>query len=107
MLVGGVVVEHHMAYFADWDLRLDDVEEPDKLLMSLALHAAADDLAFEHIERRELRRRAVPFVIMRQDSGAALLHRQAGLSAVTGQVGHLRLGGSANSADFMLIPLSG
>src|SRR5712671_735086 len=62
VLVGGVVVEDDMDDFAGRDLRLDGVEEPDELLMAVALHAAADHVALEHIESGEQRGRAVPFV---------------------------------------------
>src|SRR6202163_3432723 len=48
--------------FAGRDLRLDGVEYPDELLMAVALHAAADHVALEHIESGEQRGRAVPFV---------------------------------------------
>ena len=33
--------------------RLDDVQKPDELLMAMALHALANDLALKDIERRE------------------------------------------------------
>ena len=48
----------------------------------MALHAAADDLAFKYIESGEQRRCAMSFVVVGHRAGAALLHRQAGLSAV-------------------------
>jgi hypothetical protein len=34
---------------AGWDLALDGVQEADELLMPVALQAAADDLAFQHV----------------------------------------------------------
>ena len=46
------------------------------------LHAAADHLAFEHIEGREQRGRAVAFVVVSHCAGAALLHRKTRLGAV-------------------------
>ena len=46
--------------------RLDGCDEADELLMPMARHAAADDLAFEHAERGEQGRRAVAFVIVRE-----------------------------------------
>ena len=48
----------------------------------MALHAAANDLAFEYIESGEQRRCAMSFVVVGHRAGAALLHRQAGLRAV-------------------------
>jgi hypothetical protein len=82
MLVDGVVVEHHMDNFADRDLLLDRVTEPNELLMTMALHAAADHFAFEDIEGSKQCGRVMPFVIVRQGAGATLLHRQPGLGAI-------------------------
>ena len=82
MLVGGVVVEDNVHDLSGRHLRLDGVEEADKLLVTMALHASADDLAFEDIESGEQRRCAMSFVVVGHRAGAALLHRQAGLRAV-------------------------
>ena len=64
------------------NLRLDGVEEADELLMPMALHAAADDLAVEHVEGGEQRGGAVALVVMGHGAGASLLHRQTRLGAV-------------------------
>lgn len=82
VLVGGVVVEDHMDDHASRDLGLDSVEEADEFLMTMALHVAANDGAVEDVQRREQRRRAVTFVIMRHRSGATFLQRKAGLATV-------------------------
>ena len=82
MLVGGVVVEDGVDHLAGRDLALDGVEEADELLMPVALHAAADHRAVEHVQRGEQRRRAVALVVVGHGPGAALLQRQAGLGAV-------------------------
>ena len=82
MLMGCVVVDDGVDRLSRRDLRFDDIEEADELLMTMALHASADDFAFEHVESGEQRRRAVALVIMRHRSSAALLHRQARPSAV-------------------------
>ena len=82
VLVGGVVVEDDVDELAGWHLRLDGVEEADELLMAVALHAAADDRAVEHVEGGEQRGGAVALVVVGHGAGAALLHRQAGLGAV-------------------------
>src|SRR5215211_5173886 len=58
------------------------VEEADELLMAMALHAAADDLAVDHVKSGEQRGRAVALVVVRHGAGSAALHRQAGLRAV-------------------------
>ena len=82
VLVDGVVVEDGVDDLAGRDLRLDGVEEADELLMPVALHAAADDLAFEHVERREQGRGAVALIIVGHGAAAAWLQRQARLGAV-------------------------
>src|SRR6516225_6128489 len=64
VLVDGVVVENGVDDLAGRDLRLDGVEEADELLMPVALHAAADDPALQHVERGEQRGRAVALVIV-------------------------------------------
>jgi hypothetical protein len=46
--------------------------------MAMALHAAADDLAFKDVERGKQGRSAMPLVIMRHGRAAALPDRQAG-----------------------------
>src|SRR5271155_5714046 len=48
VLVAAVIVEDDVDELAGRDLCLDRVEEANELLMPVALHAAADDLAFEH-----------------------------------------------------------
>ena len=82
MLVGGVVVEDRVDRLSGWNLALDGVEEADEFLMPMALHVAADDGSVEHVHRGEQGRRPVPFVVVGQGSGAALLQRQAGLRSV-------------------------
>ncbi len=82
LLVRGIVVEDHVDGLVGRHLALDAVEEADELLMAVALHVLRDDRTVQHIERGEERRRAVPFVIMGHRTGAAFLHRQAGLGAI-------------------------
>ena len=82
MLVGGVVVDDGVDQLAGRDLRLDGVEEADELLMPMALHAAADHRAVQHVERGEQGGGAVALVVVRHGAAAALLHRQARLGAV-------------------------
>ena len=64
------------------DLALDGVEKADEFLVAVALHAAADDGAVEHVERGEQRGRAVALVVVRHRPAAARLDRQSGLGAV-------------------------
>ena len=68
--------------FLRWHLGLDGIEEADELLVPVALHIAADDGPIEDVEGREQRGRAMTLVVVGHRPGAALLHRQAGLSAV-------------------------
>ena len=82
MLVGGVVVEDHVDDLSGRHLRFDGVEEADELLVTMALHISADDLAVEHVERGEQCRCAMALVVMGHRASSALLHRQAGLGAV-------------------------
>jgi len=53
LLVGGVVVEDHVHHLAGRDFCFDGVEEADELLMAMALHAAAEHRAVEHVEGGE------------------------------------------------------
>src|SRR3984893_4514308 len=53
-----------------------------ELLVTMALHASADDLAFEYVESSKQSCCAVAFVVVGHGPCTALLHRQAGLSAI-------------------------
>ena len=56
--MGAVVVQDNVnENLPGWHLGLEGIEEADELLMPMALHAAADDPAFEHIESGEQRGR--------------------------------------------------
>ena len=50
VLVRAVIVEDHVDDLAGGDLGLDRVQEADEFLVPVALHAAANDLAVEHVE---------------------------------------------------------
>jgi len=52
MLVDCVIVDDGVDFLSHRDLRLDGIEEADKLLMAMALHVAADDAAVEDVVRR-------------------------------------------------------
>ena len=82
VLVGGVVVHHGLDQLARGHLALDGVEEADEFLMTVALHAAADHCAVQHVERREQRRGAVALVVVRHRGCPPWLGRQAGLGAL-------------------------
>lgn len=72
VLVGGVIVEDGVNRLASRDLALDNIEEADELLMSVALHAAADDIALQDVEGGEQGGCAVALV--GHGPGATLLH---------------------------------
>src|SRR5471032_142100 len=82
MLVGGIVVEDHVHDLSGWHLRLNRVQEVDELLVTMALHTSADDLAFEYIESGEQRCRTVALVVVGHRAGSAFLHRQAWLGSI-------------------------
>jgi len=50
VLMSRIIVEDDVDGLSGRNLSLDLVEEADELLMPMLLHAASDDLAFEHIE---------------------------------------------------------
>ena len=82
MLVGGVVVEDDVHGRFSRHLRFNCIQKADELLVTMALHATADDLAFEHVESGEQRCCPVAFIVVGHRSGAALLHRQTRLGAI-------------------------
>jgi hypothetical protein len=82
VLVGGVVVEDGVDDLAGRDLALNGVQEADELLVPVALHTSADDLAFQHVERGEQGGHTVTLVVVGHGPGPALLERQAGLGAI-------------------------
>ena len=84
VLVGRVIVENDVNQLPGRHICLDGIEKADELLMSVALHAAADDLAFEHVEGGEQRGRAVALIIVGHGLAAALLDWQSRLGAVKG-----------------------
>jgi hypothetical protein len=84
MLVGGIVIEDHVHELSSGHLGLDSIQEADELLVTMALHTSANDLAFEHVESSKQRRCAVALIVMGHSAGPALLHGQAGLGSVEG-----------------------
>jgi len=89
-----------------WHLRLDGVEEADELLVPLALHIAADDGPIEDVEGREQCSRAMTLVVVGHRPGAALFHRQAGLSAVERlDLAHMGICGSRCSDQDSMVNL--
>ena len=64
MLVRAVIVHDQMKVETGRSLGVDLFEKADELLMPMARHAVADDLAVEHAEGGKQRRRAVAFVVV-------------------------------------------
>ena len=64
-------------------LALDGIEKADEFLVPVALHAAADDLAFEDIESGEQGGGAVALVVVGHRGAASFLYRQTGLGATS------------------------
>ena len=71
-----------MDRLAGGDFSLDGVEEPDELLMAMAVHIAAHHGSVEHVHRGKQGRCPVPLVVMGHGSSTAFLERQAGLRSV-------------------------
>ncbi len=64
VLVRGIIVHDQMKVPICGRLRIDLLEEPDELLMPVARHAIANDLAVEHAQSGKQRRCAVAFVVV-------------------------------------------
>ncbi len=82
MLVGGIVVVDGMDGLVVLDLASDGVEEVDEVLMVVPLHATADHVTLQLVERGEQGRGAVALVLMDHYRAFAALGRQARLSAI-------------------------
>src|SRR6267142_5599402 len=82
MLMRGVVVDDQVQLALGWGFAVDLVEEADELLMAMAAHALADDLALQDVERGKQRRRAVALVVMGHRPAPTALHRQPRLGPV-------------------------
>lgn len=82
MFVGAVIVDNEMEIEAGRSIRIDFVQEPDKLLMSVTGHAIADHSAVEHAQGRKQSGGAIALVIVSHGPATALLDRQPRLCAV-------------------------
>ena len=82
MVVRAVVVQNHV----DGQLRghgaVDLAQELPEFDVPMSRITGADDLPFQHVQRREQARSAVALVVMGHGLAAPLLHRQAGLRPV-------------------------
>ena len=82
VLMRGVIVEDDMDDFPGRDVALDEVQEPDELLIAMAGHVPTRHFAGQHIECGEERRGPVALVVVRQGRPAPLFQRQARLGTV-------------------------
>ena len=73
-----------MNQLADRHLGLDRIEKADEFLMPMVLHAAADDLAVEHVEGGEQGGGAVMLVVVGDALDVADPHGKQGLGAFEG-----------------------
>jgi len=78
MFMGGVIVGDDMGVELGWALVIDQLEEGQPFLMTMAYRQAGDQLAFEIIERGEQGQRAVPHVIMGLGANMPDPQRQTG-----------------------------
>jgi hypothetical protein len=69
MRVSGVVVDDRVDDLAGGNRAFDRVEEANELLVPVALHAAADHRALQHIQGSDQRCRAVALVVVRHRDG--------------------------------------
>ena len=82
VLVGGIVIDDDMNRLALRHPGIDDVEEADELLMTMTLHALAEDLARKDVERRKQGGDTMPLIIVGHGTDASLLHRQSWLGTI-------------------------
>jgi hypothetical protein len=74
--------------------------------MPVTLHVPPDHGSVEHVHRGEQGRRAMALVVVGHGPGAALLHRQAGLSAIEGlDLAHMGTCGSRISDQVLIVTL--
>jgi hypothetical protein len=72
VFVRGIVVDYDMDRLFLRKSGIDEIEETNKLLMAMALHAPTDDLAVKHIERGKQRGRAMTLVVVGHRAGTSL-----------------------------------
>ena len=68
------------------DLALNGVEKADQLLISMPLHAAADDLAVEHVQGGEQDVGAVALIVVDHGAAPSALERHTRLRPVMAAV---------------------
>jgi hypothetical protein len=83
-LVGGVVVQHQVQFQAVGDGGVDQLEEPQELLVAVAPVRLGDDRAAGQVKRGEQAGRAVADVVVRHPGRGRRQHRQARRGPVQG-----------------------
>jgi hypothetical protein len=106
VLMGGIIVEDDVDGLFGRNLSLDLVEEADELLMPMLLHAASNDLSFEHIEGGKQGGGAVALIVVGHGGGAPLLQGQTRLGAVERlDLAHMGICGSRCSDQDSMVNL--
>ena len=82
MLVGAVVVHHQVQRDISGEFRIQAAQEFQKLLMTVARVALADDFALQNLQGSEQTGGAITLVIVSHRAQTPLLHGQSGLGAV-------------------------
>ena len=82
MIVRAVVVQNHVDCQLSGHSTVDLSQELPKFDVAMSRIAGANDLPFQHIQRREQARGTVALVIMGHGLTAPLFHRQAGLRPI-------------------------
>lgn len=82
MLVGRIVIADDVNFFFLRRAFADQVQEANPFLVSVLVHAGADDPAIGSVHGGEERGGAIAFVVMGHSFAAALLERKARLSAI-------------------------
>ena len=73
VLVGAIIVHHHMQLDLAGKLRIQTLQKLQKLLVAMARLTLAVDLTLRDFQRGEQRRRAVALVVVGDRSTATLL----------------------------------
>src|SRR4030042_6970425 len=84
VLMGAIVVHHHMQLYFDGKLIIQSFQEFKKLLMTMPSVTLTDHFALGQFEGRKKRRGAVTLVIMGHGSTTTFLQRQPRLRTIYG-----------------------
>src|ERR1700735_1671875 len=82
VLVGAIIIHHHMQPDLAGKRRIQTLQKFQKLLVAMARITLTDALALRDFQGGEQRRRAVALVVVGHRSTATLLERQSWLRAV-------------------------